>query len=94
MKRVQRIVATGTCLAGLVVLAAAGCARQAPGWDTAAGVLVSPSAAAGVSEAIKAARLTASLWEQYLKTGALCEAQHKAALARDLAHYLEALRTK
>lgn len=42
----------------------------------------------------EASRLMAGLWERYLKTGALSEAQLKAALARDLGHYLDAIRTK
>jgi len=42
----------------------------------------------------EANRLTADLWERYLKTGTLSEAQVKAVRARDLGHYLEAVRIK
>ena len=54
MKPIPRIAWLGSCLAVLFVLTTAGCGQQRPGWDTAAGVLMSPSADAGVPEAIKA----------------------------------------
>lgn len=41
-------------LAGVLVLATAGCKGESQAWDTAAGVLVSPVADAGVTDAIKA----------------------------------------
>lgn len=54
MKRMPRIVGMGACLAGLVVLATAGCGHDRPVRDTAAGVLVSAAADVGVPEAIRA----------------------------------------
>ncbi len=42
----------------------------------------------------EAATLTAGLWERYLKTGALSASQFKAASARDLGQYLEAMKLK
>lgn len=42
----------------------------------------------------EASKLTAGLWEQYLKTGTLSEAQLKAVLARNLSDYLEAIKPR
>jgi len=42
----------------------------------------------------EAAMLTADHWKQFLKTGVLNEAQLKAASARDIGQYLEAMKTK
>jgi hypothetical protein len=42
----------------------------------------------------EAITLTAGLWERYLGTGTLSAAQLKAASARDLDQYLEAIKTK
>jgi hypothetical protein len=42
----------------------------------------------------EASKLTAELWERYLKTATLSEAQLKAVMARDLDHYLEAVKIK
>jgi len=42
----------------------------------------------------EASRVTAGLWDRYVKTGTLSNAQCKAALARDLDSYLEAIKTK
>lgn len=49
-----RLWAVGLCLAGLLVLVAAGCGQAKPQWDARGGVLVVPSENAGIPEAIKA----------------------------------------
>ena len=49
---------------------------------------------AGFEVTDEAAALTSALWERYLKTGTLSEAQITAASARDPGQYLEALKTK
>ena len=42
----------------------------------------------------EAVSLTTGLWERYLKTGALSASQLKAASARDLGQYLEAMKSR
>lgn len=54
MKTIPEITLLRSCLAGVLFLATAGCKPENPAWNTAAVVLVSPIADAGVLEAIKA----------------------------------------